>query len=50
MNFSTKDIEGFSKAVESLKKYRRADLIDDEGKSILDKLYTDLLPEDYIMT
>ncbi|MGI6441736.1 MAG: hypothetical protein ACOX00_07470 [Peptoniphilaceae bacterium] len=49
MNFSAKDIEGFSKAVESLKKYRRADLIDDEGKSILDKLYTDLLPEDHII-
>lgn len=49
MPFTSKDIEGFSKAVESLKKYRRADLTDEEGKSILDKLYTDLLPEEHIL-
>ncbi|MGL5068827.1 MAG: winged helix-turn-helix domain-containing protein [Sarcina sp.] len=44
-----KDIAGFSKAVESLKKYRRADLIDEDGKNILEQLYTDLLPENYIL-
>lgn len=49
MRIDTKAISGFSNAVESLKKYRRADLVDEEGKNILDKLYTDLLPEEYIL-
>lgn len=49
MIFSTQDIENFSQAVESLKKYRRADIIDEDGKNILDILYTDLLPNDYIL-
>lgn len=47
--FNKREIEGFLNTVESLKKYRRADLIDEEGKNILDMLYTDLLPEDYIL-
>lgn len=47
--FNKIEIDGFLNAVESLKKYRRADLIDEEGKNILDTLYTDLLPEDYIL-
>jgi hypothetical protein len=33
---------------ESLKKYRWADLKDENGKSILDKLYVDLLPDNMI--
>lgn len=49
MTFTKDDIEGFAKAVESLKKYRRADLTDDEGKSILDGLYTDLMPHEHIL-
>lgn len=47
--YSTKDKENFLHAVESLKKYRRSELIDDEGKNLLEKLYTDLLPEEYIL-
>ena len=35
-------IDGFSKAAESLKKYRRAELLDEAGKSILDDMYVDL--------
>lgn len=49
MTFSPRDIETFSQAVESLKKYRRADIIDEDGKNLLDVLYTDLLPNDYIL-
>lgn len=41
--------DGFVKAIESLKKYRRADLIDENGKSLLEDLYTDLLPDDHIL-
>ena len=40
---------GFSKAVESLKKYRRADLLDENGNSILDDLYVDLLPGNIVL-
>jgi hypothetical protein len=43
------EIDGFSDAVESLKKYRRADLIDDDGLNLLETLYTDLLPNDAIL-
>lgn len=39
----------FLKAIASLKKYRRADLIDEEGNNLLEKLYTDLLPDNYIL-
>ena len=41
---------GFSNAAESLKKYRRAELVDDNsGKSLLDKLYVDLLPGNVVL-
>lgn len=49
MNYNTNDKEGLVKAIESLKKYRRADLIDDKGKNLLENLYTDLLPDDHIL-
>lgn len=39
----------FLEVAESLKKYRRADLTDENGKSILDKLYVDLLPDNIIL-
>lgn len=42
-------MDGFFEAVESLKKYRRADLIDVKGRDLLKVLYTDLLPNDYIL-
>ena len=41
--------KSFLKAIESLKKYRRADLIDEEGNNLLEKLYTDLLPNNHIL-
>lgn len=47
--YNTNDREGLVKAIESLKKYRRADLIDDRGKNLLENLYTDLLPDDHIL-
>lgn len=47
--FSKKELNGFFEAVESLKKYRRADLEDEKGRNILKELYTDLLPNDYIL-
>lgn len=47
--FTSEDKENFFNAVESLKKYRRADLVDVKGKDLLEKLYTDLLPNDHIL-
>lgn len=47
--YSTEDKENFFNAVESLKKYRRADLVDEKGRNLLEKLYTDLLPNDHIL-
>ena len=49
MPYSETQLEGFFGAVESLKKYRRADLIDNKGRDLLKELYTDLLPNDYIL-
>ncbi len=42
------DKDKFFQAIESLKKYRRAEL-EREGEDILEKIYTDLLPEDYVL-
>jgi hypothetical protein len=47
--YTADDKENFFNAVESLKKYRRADLVDEKGKNLLEKLYTDLLPNDHIL-
>jgi hypothetical protein len=49
MSYNEKEKDGFFDAVESLKKYRRADLIDEKGRNLLKELYTDLLPNDYIL-
>ena len=49
MIYTEKEKDGFFNAVESLKKYRRADLIDQRGRNLLKELYTDLLPNDYIL-
>jgi len=49
VRYSEKQLSGFFEAVESLKKYRRADLTDEKGRSLLKELYTDLLPNDYIL-
>jgi hypothetical protein len=43
-------IDNFDKLVESLRKYRRADLIDsDNKKNIIEELYTDPLEGDYVL-
>ena len=47
--FTEEVIDGFSKAAESLKKYRRAELLDEAGKSILDDMYVDLLRGDVVL-
>lgn len=47
--YSQRDSKGFINVAESLKKYRRADLCDENGKNILDKLYVDLLPNNVIL-
>jgi predicted transcriptional regulator len=49
MEYNETQKDGFFNAVESLKKYRRADLIDPKGRNLLKELYTDLLPNDYIL-
>ncbi|WP_372933429.1 hypothetical protein [Mariniphaga sediminis] len=49
MGYTETQLNGFFEAVESLKKYRRADLIDDTGRNLLKELYTDLLPNDFIL-
>jgi hypothetical protein len=44
---SNVQLEGFREAVESLKLYRRADLIDPEhGSSLIEELYVDPLPQE----
>ncbi len=47
--FKPEDKDRFFNAIESLKKYRRADLLDEKGRNLLEKLYTDLLPNDHIL-
>lgn len=49
MSYTEGEANGFFEAVESLKKYRRADLIDESGRSVLEELYTDLLPNEFIL-
>lgn len=49
MNFTDEQKDGFFEAVESMKKYRRADLIDEKGRSLLEKLYTDPLPNELVL-
>ena len=44
-----KEKNGFLEVAESLKKYRRADLVDQNGESILDELYVDLLDGNIIL-
>ena len=49
MSYTSEQKDGFFEAVESMKKYRRADLIDEKGRSLLEKLYTDLLPNELVL-
>lgn len=50
MVYSSKEKINFYQALESLKRYRRAELKDQQGRSLLKKLYVDLLPDDFILT
>ena len=51
MGFSKKQLSGFAEASQSLKLYRRAELIDEQsGKRLIDELYVDPLPEDAVLT
>ena len=47
--FTQEDKDNFFNAIESLKKYRRADLLDEKGRNLLEQLYTDLLPSEHIL-
>lgn len=49
MVYSKAEQDGFFEAVDSLKKYRRAEIVDDSGKDLVDTLYTDLLPNEQIL-
>ncbi|MCE5211478.1 MAG: MarR family transcriptional regulator [Deltaproteobacteria bacterium] len=39
----------FLKAINTLKLYRRAELLDDEGRHLIDELYVDPLPDDHVL-
>lgn len=43
------DIDNFSKVIDSLKKYRRAEIKNDNGSNLASELYVDLLPKDHII-
>lgn len=45
---STQDINGFFNAVDSLKRFKRAEIKDNKDKSLIDSLYTDLLPNNHV--
>lgn len=48
--YSNEQKTAFMQVAESLKKYRRAELMDpDNGKDILERLYVDLLPGDVVL-
>ena len=49
MSYTKDDKDKFFEAVNSLKKYRRAEIQDDTGKDLVDVLYTDLLPNEQIL-
>jgi hypothetical protein len=49
MSYSQTDKDNFFTAVDSLKKYRRAEITDEAGKDIIETLYTDLLPNEQVL-
>lgn len=49
MLYSELEKDNFLEAVDSLKKYRRAELIDESGNNLLSHLYTDLLANEQIL-
>lgn len=44
-----KDIESFNKAVESLRQYRRYEILDENNKNLLDEIYVDPIEGDAIL-
>ena len=44
-----KDIENFEKAVESLRQYRRYELLDNKNRDLLNSLYVDPMDKDAIL-
>lgn len=49
-NWTTNQLNGFHKAAQSLKLYRRADLQDEEtGSSLIDELYVDPLLNNHVL-
>lgn len=43
------DVKAFSKIIDSLKKYRRAEIKNENGSNLSAQLYVDLLPQDHIL-
>ncbi len=41
--------DNFLKAIDTLKLYRRAELVDEAGKKLIDELYVDPLPNDHVL-
>jgi hypothetical protein len=48
MEIGQSDLEAFHTAVQSLKLYRRAELEDDRGRSLIEELYVDPLPNEHV--
>lgn len=46
---NTRDIENFDKAIESLRQYRRYEIVDDRNRDILDDVYVDPIDGDGIL-
>ncbi|MCI2230468.1 hypothetical protein MC378_14910 [Polaribacter sp. MSW13] len=46
--YTEKDKNNFFSATDSLKKYRRADLLDTKGNTLIQELYVDLLPNEQV--
>lgn len=46
--YTNLDKNNFFSATDSLKKYRRADLLDERGNTLIQELYVDLLPNDQV--
>ncbi len=49
MQYTEKEKKDFHEFVNSLKKYRRAEVVDGDGNDLLKYLYTDLLPSEQIL-
>lgn len=49
MSYSKTEKDNFFVAVDSLKKYRTAEITDEAGKDLVDTLYTNLLPNDQVL-